>query len=329
MNLSGADSRARHLQETALRYFFEVARCGSLTEASERLHVAASAISRQIAGLEQALGTVLFDRHPRGMVLNAAGEILATHARRASLDAERAVKEILALQGLRSGKVRISASEGFANEFLPPLIVAFRAQNEGIVFELNVEPPAQVSARVRDGEADIGLKFSRVPDKEIKVEYRQPAPVLALMRHDHPLARSRSVTLVSMSAYPMALPAPDTTVRQMIDAECSRQQLLMEAVLTSNNMTTLHNFVVHGGGISISGEVSVRHLVAAGVLVAVPIRDRGMGVRHIEVQTLAGRSLPKAVQSFLDYLKQHLSGQIPAQAGLGTVHEQPSAFVAS
>ena len=309
MSLSEADMRARRLQETALRYFLEVARCGSLTEASERLHVAASAISRQIAGLEQALGTALFDRHPRGMVLNAAGEILATHARRASLDAERAIKEILALQGLRSGRVRITASEGFANEFLPPLIVAFRAQNEGIVFELNVEPPAQVSARVRDGDTDIGLKFSRAPDKEIKVEYRQPAPVLALMRHDHPLAQSKSVTLAGMSAYPLALPAPDTTVRQMIDVECSRQQLPMEAVLTSNNMTTLHNFVVHGGGISISGEVSVRHLVAAGLLVAIPICDHGMGMRYIEVQTLVGRSLPQAALSFLDYLKQRLSSQ--------------------
>jgi DNA-binding transcriptional LysR family regulator len=309
MSLSEADLRARHLQETALRYFFEVARCGSLTEASERLHVAASAISRQIAGLEQALGTPLFERHPRGMVLNAAGEILATHARRASLDAERAITEILALRGLRSGRVRIAASEGFANEFLPPLIVAFRSHNAGIVFELNVEPPAQVSACVRNGDADIGLKFSRAPDKEIKVEYRQPAPVMALMRHDHPLAGAKSVTLAQMSAYPVALPAPDTTVRQMIDVECSRQQLLIECVLTSNNMTILHNFVVHGGGLSISGEVSVRHLVAAGMLVAIPIRDRGMGVRDIEVLTLVGRSLPQAVLSFLDYLKQRLSNQ--------------------
>lgn len=80
-------------------------------------------------------------------------------------------------------------------------------------------------------------------------------------------------------------------------------------MLTSNNMTSLHNFVVHGGGISISGEVSVRHLVATGLLVAVPIRERGMGVRYIEVQTLVGRSLPQAVLSFVGYLRQHLTGQ--------------------
>ncbi|WP_046240845.1 LysR family transcriptional regulator, partial [Delftia tsuruhatensis] len=88
------DARHLLLQDTALRYFHEVAQCGSLTEASARLHVAASAISRQIAALEGLLGTPLFERHPRGMVLNAAGEILADHVRRAGLDAERALGEI-------------------------------------------------------------------------------------------------------------------------------------------------------------------------------------------------------------------------------------------
>ena len=95
--------RPHLLQDTTLRYFLAVAQSGSLTEASARLHVAASALSRQIAGLEAQLGTPLFERHPRGMVLTAAGEILRAHARRAELDALRALEDIGALQGLRAG----------------------------------------------------------------------------------------------------------------------------------------------------------------------------------------------------------------------------------
>ncbi|GKT20994.1 hypothetical protein AVHM3334_03150 [Acidovorax sp. SUPP3334] len=116
--------RAHFLQDTALRYFLEVAQCGSLTEASARLHVAASALSRQIAGLEAQLGTPLFERHPRGMVPTAAGEILATHARRTGLDAERALGEIGSLLGLRAGQVRLATSDAFANELVPRLCVA-------------------------------------------------------------------------------------------------------------------------------------------------------------------------------------------------------------
>ncbi len=50
------------LQEMAVRYFLEVARCGSVSVAAERLDVAPSAVSRQVARLERELGTLLFER---------------------------------------------------------------------------------------------------------------------------------------------------------------------------------------------------------------------------------------------------------------------------
>ena len=167
-------------------------------------------------------------------------------------------------------------------------------------------PPAEVPQQVRQADADMGLTFSRQPERDIRVEYRQPAPLLAVMRPDHVLARHKSVTLRAMCAHPLALPMPSTTVRQMIDIACSRQQLPLEPVLTTSNWSTLIGFVGHGGGLTVSGEVSIRQMVAAGTLRGVPIRDHGMALRDIELQTLAGRTLPHAAQRFLDYLKTML-----------------------
>jgi len=294
------------LQDTALRYFLEVVRSGSATVASERLHVAASAVSRQIAALERTLGTTLFERHPRGMVPTQAGEILAAYARRAGLEEERALQEIQALQGMRMGLVRIAASEAFANLFLPRLIVAFRQQHEGIFFELDAQPPAVVSAQVREGVVDIGLRFSQAPEADIELQFSQPAPVLALMRPDHPLAGAAGIGLRTMSEHPLALPGPQTTLRQMIDAACARQQIRLRPALVSNNMSTLHSFAIEGGGLSVSSGVAVRQLRAEGRLAAVPVTDAGLDLRTLEVQTLAGRTLPRAVQAFLEHLKQHL-----------------------
>ncbi|MFP3649035.1 LysR family transcriptional regulator, partial [Paraburkholderia sp. SIMBA_054] len=48
------------MDNTALRYFLEVARSGSLSQASTRLYVAVSALSRQIAKLEEEVGAALF-----------------------------------------------------------------------------------------------------------------------------------------------------------------------------------------------------------------------------------------------------------------------------
>lgn len=298
--------RTHLLQDTALRYFLAVAQSGSLTEASARLHVAASALSRQIAGLEAQLGTPLFDRHPRGMVLTAAGEILALHARRTVLDAERALGEIGALQGLRAGQVRLATSDAFANELVPRLCAEFQRTHAGIQFSVLSMPTAQVPDAVRSGAADIGLCFSRAPHKDIAVAYRQSAPVLALVLPDHPLARTGRVTLAQLARYPLALPPAETTVRQMIDIVCSRQGLQLAPVLISNHAKTVIHFVLQGGGVSVASEIAVRHLVAEGAIVALPISDEGMDFRDVELQTLAGRSLPVAAQAFLELLRERL-----------------------
>lgn len=107
------------VQSTALRYFLEVARCGSISEASIRLNVASSAVSRQISKLERELDAVLFERQARGMMLSEAGIRLAAYARKSQLEAEQVVLEITELQGLQRGHVRIACSEGFALDFLP------------------------------------------------------------------------------------------------------------------------------------------------------------------------------------------------------------------
>lgn len=294
------------LQESSLRYFLEVVRCGSLTEAAVRLNVSASAISRQVAMLEDLLGVPLFDRRPRGMVPSAAGELLAVHARRGALEADRVVSDIQGLQGLRRGRVRIASSAGFAIEFLPRAIVAFRVRYPGIQFHLRVSSPADVTTAVLHGDADIGLTYSRAAERGIRIEHRQPAPVLAIMRPDHALARFRSVTLAQMHPFPIALPEGDNTVRQLFDIGCSDRGLVFEPVLVSNRFETLTSFVFHGGGLSISGEITVRDQVRRGELHAAEIRERGMRGRAVELQTLAERTLPEVVRSFLDFLRERL-----------------------
>ncbi|MGT2512751.1 LysR family transcriptional regulator [Cupriavidus basilensis] len=303
--------QSHRLQSTALRYFLEVVRCGSISEAASRLNVAGSAVSRQIAGLEETLDVVLFERRPRGMVLSAAGELLATHARKSSFEAERVVADVLALKGLGTGHVRIACSEGFAIQFLPSVIEAFRAKYRGSRFQLSVDAPAEVTRRVRQGECDIGMVFNyrRVGQKDIKVEHRQPAPGLAIMRTDHPLAKSRQVTLSQLQRYPMALPDADTTVRQVFDIACIRQRVTVDPVLTSNYVETLLNFARLNDAITLASEVSVRLLLEERGLCAIPIRDRAMSDRSIEVQTLQGRTHAEVVRVFRDFLIAMLSSR--------------------
>jgi DNA-binding transcriptional LysR family regulator len=299
---------SHRLQETSLRYFLEVVRSGSLTEAASRLNVSASAISRQVAMLEELLGVPLFERRPRGMAPSAAGELLAAHARRGALEAERVVSDIQGLQGLRRGRVRIACSSGFANEFLPQAIVSFRVLYPGIQFDLKAGSPTDVTEAVLLGDADIGLTYSRAAVQGIRVAHRQAASVFAIMRPDHALARLRSVTLAQMLPYPLALSGPDNTVRQLFDVACSNRGLVFEPALVSNRFEALASFVQQGGGLAIAGEITVRDRVRRGELHAAEIRERGMRERAVELQTLADRTLPEVAQTFLEFLREALPG---------------------
>ncbi len=79
-------------------------------------------------------------------------------------------------------------------------------------------------------------------------------------------------------------------------------------MLISNHAKTVVNFVQLGGGLSVASGIAVRHLVAEGAIVALPISDPGMDLRDIEIQTLAGRSLPVAAQAFLGTRRERLPG---------------------
>lgn len=86
-----------------LLYFTEVARQGSFRKASEALHVSASSIDRQILRVEQELGMPLFERHPTGLRLTAAGELLLHAANNWKKDFTRVCEQLDDLRGLRRG----------------------------------------------------------------------------------------------------------------------------------------------------------------------------------------------------------------------------------
>ncbi|WCE09408.1 LysR family transcriptional regulator [Pseudomonas sp. JBR1] len=286
------------IQSTALRYFLEVVRCGSISEASQRLNVAASAVSRQIAKLERELETPLLERRARGVVPSAAGERLAVHARKAQLASEQVAAELRGLADLRRGQVRLATTEGFSLDFLPEVIAAFRQGYAGIHFSLEVCAPAVVTRRVQEGDADLGLTFSLRPEPDIRVEATLRGAIEAVVAPDHPLAGRTGLSLADLQPYPLALPMPDTTVRQLFDICCGVQGLSFEPVLVSNNMQALYRFAALGGGVALSSELSLRSRLREGQLLALPLQDEGLAARRIELQSMAGRELPPAVNAF-------------------------------
>ena len=289
-----------------VRYFLEVARSGSVNQAAGRLFVASSAVSRQIAKLEDGLGTPLFKRGARGMALTAAGERLAAHLRNAVLDAEQVIDQVRDLGGQEAGRIRVACTEGFAGSLMPIVVRAFLRSHERSQFELHVGAPDEVSALLMRGEADIGLKYVVAPEPGLEVEHSATAPVFAVMSPDHPLARQRVVTVAEVVRYPLAVSSRGgTTARQLFDLACSEQGLRYRANFVSNFSTALLP-LMRSPDVVLAGHHSVVHLIDAGTLVARPFADAQLQQRRLQVLSLEGRTLPLLPRAFV----QHLVGSI-------------------
>lgn len=298
------------MQSLAIKYFYEVALKGSLTVASEALHVAVSAISRQIAALEEEVGATLFVRSARGMTLTEAGQILLRHVRRSVLENDAVIESIAALRGGSRSPIRIACTQGLANELVPSTLAAFGRVRPEARFRMWVSSAEQASQRVETGEADIALTFSTVPtvpEGAVKVLYARAAPALAVMARDHPLSRHRRLDIRDLAGYPIALTDEMTSTFKLYQLASNMAGTWMEPQVYSNYAEALHAYVRDSQAILFASYVSIGERLKPTRLTAIPLKNPEMHARTVQVQVMRGRILPDAIEQFLNFIIQRLN----------------------
>jgi DNA-binding transcriptional LysR family regulator len=289
-----------------LRYFAAVARCGSFREAAEELHVAQSALSRQIQKLEGDLGAPLFQRHARGVELTSAGEILLGYAQISQRQVERVRSEVDALKGLRRGMVHVSAIESLVPHLLPEAIARFSRRYPGIQFDIAIEGSDRVLSAVREGRTDIGLTFHPPADPELATAFKVRAPLVAVMSSQHPLAGRARVSIAECAAYPVALPMKNTSSGTLVDLACKAAGVHMKPVLQVNSIPLRVAFLRDNAGITFLPRLSAWESLRSGALVGVPIRDRLVNTGTIDAVVHVSRQLPLAAEEFLRVVQDEL-----------------------
>lgn len=290
---------------TILRYFDAVYRTGSIRLASAELHVAPSALSRQLLKLEDSLGTPLFERWARGVRPTDAGKVYASFVRNTLLDQERLHTELDALRGSRRGHVKILSTEGIVADLIMPAITAFSRDFPHVTFELSLTGADHVTEGILRGVADVGVAFNAQPHTQLSFELRIPDPVYAAMAPDHPLARHASLSLEDLAAHPVALPALTFGIRRLIDGECKSGKINLTVGMTSNSIEALRTWARSGIGLTFLPGLAIRTDLTAGRLVHVPMRELTFRRTAHDICVLAGRTLPPAVARFVARLADH------------------------
>ncbi len=147
-----------------LRIFHAVADAGSLTHAGDVLHLSQSAVSRQIRALEESLGTTLFHRHARGLILTEQGELLfeATNSMVRKLDT--AAARIRDSEEHILGELRVTTTTGFGTLWLVPRLAKLYQRHPDLKIDLMLEE------RVLDlpmREADVAIRMKEPSQSDL------------------------------------------------------------------------------------------------------------------------------------------------------------------
>ena len=261
------------LHSRAALYFDEVARQGSIRRAADRLHIAASAIDRQLLLLEHHIGAPLFERNPQGMRLTAAGELLIDAVRRWRRDYERVRSHVDDLQGLRRGRVDIAAVEGAAG-LLSRTLAAFRQRYPGIRYHVVQATAQEAVDLVIRSECDFGLTFNPTAGQQLRIEETTAYRLGIVVPAGHSLAAVPELSLAQCADLPLIIPDASLSLRMVIDKIWSKTLGdLPHNALEANSVAFIKTLVKRGAGVAMLTSVDALEEVEEGTLVYVPLSD--------------------------------------------------------
>ena len=189
-----------------LNYFCEVVDSGTLARAAERLFVAPTAISMQIAQLEDSLGGALFDRTVKPMALTTLGQFFLPRAKELRAQNLRLELDARDVASGKRGWLGIGFVRSLLYSVLPRAVRAFRVAHPDVKLELIELLSEHQPAQLRSGRIHIGLSrhaSAVAPPVDLLHTTLFEDAFMVAVSALHPLAKQPSVRLAELAELPL------------------------------------------------------------------------------------------------------------------------------
>jgi DNA-binding transcriptional LysR family regulator len=288
----------------AMRTFGEVARLGSFSKAGEVLLRSQSAVSLQVAKLEEAVGRRLLDRTTKRVELTEAGSVLLGYLRQAETLLEQAGQELADLDRMERGRLVICASDTTGCYRLPGILQAYRERHPGIEIVIRNATSPRTIESVLAHEVDLGIVTLLDAHPGLEALPLFPRKDVLICHPSHKLARRRKILLKDLEQYPFILLDDRCSSRRILDDLCVEARAELPIRMELSSIEVIKRFVRIDAGLSVVPEMAVQEEIEAGHLGAVEIVDMSRAPKqHMGVVYKRGRYLTLAARSFLDALR--------------------------
>jgi LysR family transcriptional regulator, regulator for metE and metH len=290
------DIDLRHLRMVAA-----VAASGRVTQAAAELHLTQSAVSHQLRGIEARLGTPLFLRVGKRMVLTPAGERVLSTARRVLEEIDAAEEEVRRLGANEAAVIRVCAQCNTGYHWLPPLLDVFRRRHPAVEVSLAVESTMRPVEALLEGRLDVAIVTQAVRHPHVRVRPLFEDEHAAIVAPGHPLASRAFVRAEDLAAERLLLysssPDDSFTIQRILRPAGVVARRVSFVMLTE----AILEMVKARLGVSVMQTWAIEPALRAGEVRAIPITASGIR-RQWSAATLEAAGIVPHVEAFIDLL---------------------------
>jgi len=302
-----------------LRALVAVADEGSVRGAARALGYTQSAISHQVALLEQRLGTQLFIRPGgrRRMTLTPLGELAYEHAHRVLTAGQALEGDMRAALAGERGSLRIGTSQS-TSFLLADTLAKLRRDRPGVeVFLTNAGTAETLAQQLHQGQLDVGVYINVEPDERV-VTIPLFQDVWVILAHPrHRLAGSSSIALEALDGVDMIAWPQRWRAQGNLEQLWRRRRVKPRIVYRTDDNLMIQSLVASGLGCACMGAISVQRLVDAR-LARILIRDE-LPLRTLSVCYSRQREPTPAAVALIDAIRT-----APAPSFATAVTEDPA-----
>lgn len=252
-----------------LRYFLAVVDQGTVHRAAEYLYVAQPSVSHSLRRLEEELGTELFMRRGRGLVLSSAGQALVDPARELVRLLEVARATVESVDGLRGGRLTIASMPSQAVSPLTRMVTEFVNRHPDVeVAVVASDRPEDIREALRTGTAELGvLATPRSLDEyaDLHALPIETQPFVLVARPDVDLPAGEPIDIALLRDLRLIVGQPGTGMRRVADAILAATDCRLAVEI--EHREALLPLVLDGVGVAVVAESWRRLAEAVGLSV--------------------------------------------------------------
>ncbi|MDN0084243.1 LysR family transcriptional regulator [Crenobacter sp. SG2305] len=289
-----------------VRYFIAVAEAESITGATQSLNVSQSVVTESIKMLEADLGTALFTRHARGMVLTHAGHQFLRHAHQILAAVRNAQQAMTARPDTMVGRLNIGVTSLMTGYFLPYLLDRYRRMFPKVEVHVVEDQRDYIEHLLVNGELDVAvLIVSNLQNRQaLEAETLVESPYRLWLPVNHPLLELGSISLQEIAGEPLITLKLDE-LEDVTTSSWRAAGLKPNISVRTTSVEAARSLVATSAGLSILPDVLYRpwsldgdRLEVRSILEPMPTLEVGIAWRR-------GSRISEATRNFLLVAREH------------------------